>query len=75
MVLKLYLHEASPVARAVLITAAAIELEIEKTFVDLVNGEQLKPEFLKVIFKFTSKNYLLCSNRYMLCFAILLLLN
>lgn len=45
---KLYLHEASPAVRSVLITASAIGLELEKIKVDLLNGEQMKPEFLKV---------------------------
>lgn len=47
---KLYLAEPSPVVRSVLITAAAIGLELEKHELDLFKGEQLTPEFLKVRF-------------------------
>lgn len=45
---KLYVHEASPPVRAVLITAAAIGLELDKEFIDILSGAQLKPEYVKV---------------------------
>lgn len=48
MVLQLYMYEGSIPARSVLITAAALGLEIEKKIVDMANGEHRKPEFLKV---------------------------
>lgn len=38
----------SPPARSVLICAKAIGLELEQQHVDLLTGEHLKPEFLKV---------------------------
>lgn len=47
---KLYLTEASPPVRSVLITAAAIGLELEKQEVDILKGENLTPEFIKVRF-------------------------
>lgn len=45
---KLYYSELSAPARSVLVTAAAIGLELEKQEVDLSKGEHLTPEFLKV---------------------------
>lgn len=48
----LYYIDASPPCRSVLLTAAAIGLELDLKVVDLLNGGQLTPEFLKV--------YLLC---------------
>lgn len=41
------MKEASPYVRSVLITAAAIGLELEKQNIDL-NGDQFSPEYLKV---------------------------
>lgn len=46
---KLYMHEGSGPVRSVLVTAAAIGLDLEKEIVDLSQGEHLKPEYLKVI--------------------------
>lgn len=45
---KLYVYGTSPGVRAVLITATAIGLELDIEEIDLLTGEQLKPEFLKV---------------------------
>lgn len=45
---KLYLVEMSPPVRSVLITAAAIGLELEKQEIDISKEEHLKPEFLEV---------------------------
>lgn len=44
----LYYIDASPPSRSVLLTAAAIGLELDLKVVDLMNGEQLTPEFIKV---------------------------
>lgn len=41
--------EGSAPVRSVLITAAAIGLDLEKVTVDLMRGEHLKPEYLKVL--------------------------
>lgn len=45
---KLYVAEASPPVRSVLITSAAIGLELEKQEVDIPKGENLTPEYLEV---------------------------
>lgn len=45
---KLYVTETSPPVRSVLITAAAIGLELEKHELDVLSGAHLTPEFLKV---------------------------
>lgn len=44
---KLYYLECSPPVRSVLITVTAIGLDLEKEYLDLFNGDHLKPEFLK----------------------------
>lgn len=46
---KLYMHEVSPPSRAVLITAAALGLDLELHVVDLMKGEHKTPEYLKVV--------------------------
>lgn len=46
----LYYHTASPPARAVLLTAAALGVELELKEVDLLTRSQLKPEYIKVLF-------------------------
>lgn len=45
---KLYMSEMCPFVRTVLMTAAAIELEIDKQILDLASGEHLKPDFVAV---------------------------
>lgn len=45
---KLYMIAASPPVRSVLLCAKAIGLELDLQEVDLVNGDHLKPEYLKV---------------------------
>jgi glutathione S-transferase len=44
----LYMVVPSPAVRAVLITADALGLDLVQKEVDLVAGEHLKPDFLKV---------------------------
>lgn len=55
MVLKLYMVEVSPTVRSVLITAAALEIELERNHVQVFNKEGL-PVDLKV-FLFTFHAY------------------
>lgn len=43
-----YLPGSAP-CRAVQMTAAAVGVELNPKLVNLMNGDQLKPEFLKVI--------------------------
>lgn len=45
----LYTLELSPPCRAVLLAAAAIDLDLETREMDLFTGEHMKEEFLKVI--------------------------
>lgn len=45
----LYMHPVSPPSRAVLMTAAALGIELEQKSVDLLSFEHMKPEFIKVI--------------------------
>ena len=45
---KLYYSEVSPPARSVLLTAKALELELDLKPVNLFGGEHLTPEFLKM---------------------------
>lgn len=45
-----YIHEYSPPCRAVMLTAAAIELEMDYKHVNPFRKEQLCEEFLKVKF-------------------------
>lgn len=45
---KLYLTETSPPVRSILITAAALGLELDKQEVDVLQKEHLTPEFIKV---------------------------
>lgn len=49
---KLYLSEPSAPVRSVLITAAAIGLELDKHEIDLMKGEHLTQDFLQVILAF-----------------------
>lgn len=51
MVLDLYYTPGSPPCQAVQMVAKAVGIDLNLKFVDLVNKEQLKPEYLKVIFK------------------------
>lgn len=44
----LYYIDLSPPSRSVLLTAAAIGVELELRVIDLLGGEHLKPEFVKV---------------------------
>lgn len=46
--MKLYHNEMSPPSRAVLLTAKALEIEVETQEVDLESQENLTPEFLEV---------------------------
>jgi glutathione S-transferase len=43
-----YMVHPSPPVRAVLMTAKAIGLELDLKEINLVDGDHLKPEFLKV---------------------------
>lgn len=45
----LYMHPVSPPSRAVLMTAAALGIELEQKSIDLLSFEHMKPEFIKVI--------------------------
>ncbi|CAH0546314.1 unnamed protein product [Brassicogethes aeneus] len=45
---KLYMIKASPPARAVFLTAKALNLDLDLINVDLLTKEQLKPEFLNI---------------------------
>ncbi|XP_018576730.1 glutathione S-transferase 1 [Anoplophora glabripennis] len=45
---KLYMTILSPPVRAVLMCARAIDLELEPVEVDLLKGDHLKPEFVKI---------------------------
>lgn len=45
---KLYFMEMSPPATSVLLTAAAINLELELVYVNVLTKEHLSPEYLKV---------------------------
>lgn len=47
----LHYHIVSPPARAVLLTATALGIDLELKEVNLFAKEQLKPEFLKVRYK------------------------
>lgn len=47
--LKLYYLALSPPSCAVLLTANLLDIKLELQSVDLLAGEQLKPEFVKVI--------------------------
>lgn len=51
MPITLYMTPISPPARSVLLTAAALGIELENKILDLANKEQLKPEYLKVSFQ------------------------
>lgn len=55
----LYYHIASPPARAVLLTAAAIGVELELIEVDLLTKSQLKPEYIKVLLIYFHLNVVL----------------
>ncbi|KAG8191130.1 hypothetical protein JTE90_010051 [Oedothorax gibbosus] len=48
MTVDLYMSLPSPPSRAVLMTAQHIGLDVNKTIVDLANGEHLKPEYAKI---------------------------
>lgn len=48
MVLDLYYHPAAAASRSVLMTAKAVGVELNLKEVDLMKGEQLKPEFVKL---------------------------
>lgn len=54
MPIDLYQLTGSPPCRAVLLTAAALEVDLNLKKVDLATGEHLKPEFIKVIRNKTS---------------------
>lgn len=45
---KLYMLPASPAVRSVLMCAKALGLDLDLKTVNLMNGEHLTPEFLKV---------------------------
>lgn len=47
----LHMLYASPPARAVMMTAKAIDLELNLKEVDFMNEEHLKPEYMKVSFR------------------------
>ena len=44
-----YVTDGSAPSRAVLLTAAALGVEVEVRQIDLLNGEQYTPEFVKVL--------------------------
>lgn len=46
--MRLYYNEMSPPSRAVLLTARALGVEMERQEVDLESKENLTPEFLQV---------------------------
>lgn len=46
---KLYLDELSGPARSVLMTAATLGIELKKVHLDIVKGDQLSEEFIKVM--------------------------
>lgn len=46
--LKLYYSPVSPAARSTLLTIAALELDVELIVVNLMAGEHLTPQYLKV---------------------------
>ena len=48
MLPRLYMFHGSPPARAVLITARAIGLDLNKIEINVMKGEHLKPEYLRV---------------------------
>lgn len=48
----LYMHALSPPARAVMLTAAALGIDLELKPVDLLSAEHKKPEFIKVSWRF-----------------------
>lgn len=45
---KLYMLERSAPVRSVLITAAAVGLDLEKEIVDIFSGDHMKAEYVKV---------------------------
>lgn len=49
MVLDFYYHPGVAPCRAVQMIANAVGVELNRKFVDLMAGEQLKPEYIKVI--------------------------
>lgn len=67
---KLYLMEGSVPVRAVLITAAAIGLDLEKEYLNILKGDQFKPEYLKVITKFEKVyyNHIPMNKKVLICF-------
>ncbi|KAK5642244.1 hypothetical protein RI129_008411 [Pyrocoelia pectoralis] len=46
--IKLHMIDGSPPVRAVLVIANALNIPLEKNYVDVINGEQFKPEYLKI---------------------------
>lgn len=44
----LYYTDVSPPVRSVLLTAAAIDVDLDLRVVNFLTGDQLKPEFIKV---------------------------
>lgn len=52
----LYSAELSPAVRGVWLTARAMNLELENRTVNLMAGEHLKPDFLKVRNRFAIRN-------------------
>lgn len=51
MPIDFYQLPGSPPCRAVALTAAALDIEMNFKQVNLMNGEHLKPEFLKVFLR------------------------
>lgn len=49
MTIDFYYLPGSAPCRAVLMTAKAVGVELNLKLVDLMSGEQMKPEFIKVI--------------------------
>lgn len=58
MPIDLYHIPASAPCRAVRLAAAAVGVDLNLKMVDLMAGEQLKPEFIKVIRDFPSPSYI-----------------
>lgn len=57
MTLTLYMIPASPPVRAVLLLAAYLGIALDLKEVDIMKGEQLKPEFLKVMLLYLTSTY------------------
>lgn len=80
MASKLYYIDLSSPARSVLLTAKALDLQLDLIRVDLTKREQLSPEFLKVVKKndpllYLNNNKIQVSDLLMICVSCRLILN